>query len=702
VKILLRINCWLIYCLCISFFLFSTLAKADGEVVEKNNKNIQEVWFDYGADDLVVLSKIKKLLDDKQYSSALALARESKLKQKNEYVQNFSFYDSVMNVVLWKKYSAKDIDEEVSFDDISRFVMDNSFYPNIDTIRSNADKIASLSNIPYSISKQYHDKNTPISLDSKLYLLQSKIMYLETLRQYSHEFIVQKEAIREMIEDIWIEENFKEDQEIDFLSKYKGYLDEGDHINRIDRLLWGLRISDADRIMSLVSDDYQKLFKAVIKISTMPKYINKAILSVPKRLRDNEGLLYKKALWLKKKNKVNDVVELLIRLPKNIQFPEKWWKVRHLYAREMLKKREYSDAYNLVKNHNLVKKNKDFWEAEWTAGWIALRFMDRPIEAFKRFNNLYNNVRQPVTLARASYWAAMAAEAMGDKDLALKWYRISIKYPIFFYGQLAIHKHRILDPFDSRNDTILPKEPEVTKYDMVTLSKSQPLQIAFILHNIGQKDSASDLIKALVIESKTKTHIAAIMNFVKNMGDKGLEVDISRAASKKDVFFIRDKFQMVDEISDDEYAPLVHAIVKQESGFAPMAVSRVGAIGFMQIMPDTAKLVAKDLGIRYSKWKLSRDIKYNVRLGSFYIKKLIDRFDGSELLAVAAYNAGPNNAQRWIKEFYDPRETQDLDKVVDWIELITYSETRNYVQRITENLIVYKYLMSRKNYDSVK
>jgi len=122
----------------------------------------------------------------------------------------------------------------------------------------------------------------------------------------------------------------------------------------------------------------------------------------------------------------------------------------------------------------------------------------------------------------------------------------------------------------------------------------------------------------------------------------------------------------------------------------------------MQLMPETAKLVAKDLGVKYDRKKLATDIKYNVILGSHYIKGLIDDFDGSEMLAIASYNAGPNATKRWIREFYDPRKEKDIDRVVDWIELISYSETRNYVQRIMENLIVYKYLMSRTNYDSIK
>mgnify|MGYP000359673715 FL=1 len=140
---------------------------------------------------------------------------------------------------------------------------------------------------------------------------------------------------------------------------------------------------------------------------------------------------------------------------------------------------------------------------------------------------------------------------------------------------------------------------------------------------------------------------------------------------------------------------MIHAIIKQESGFVPHALSRVGAVGYMQLMPDTAKSVAKNLGVRYNKAKLGRDVAYNVKLGSHYIKQMVDRFDGSKMLAIAAYNAGPHNSDRWIREFYDPRKEKDIDKVVDWIELITYSETRNYVQRIMENLIVYKYITTK-------
>ena len=227
------------------------------------------------------------------------------------------------------------------------------------------------------------------------------------------------------------------------------------------------------------------------------------------------------------------------------------------------------------------------------------------------------------------------------------------------------------------------------------------MQIAYLLALIGDKNSATKIFEWTVQNVKTDGQIAVIMRIINEIGDRTIDAKVARAASKRNVFFVRDKFQIVSEVEKDQYAPLIHAIIKQESAFLPSAVSKVGAIGYMQLMPETAKITAREMGISFDRRKLAGDIGYNVKLGSFYIKKLINKFEGSEILAIASYNAGPGATQRWINEFYDPRIENDIDKVVDWIELITYAETRNYVQRIMENLIVYKYLMSRNNYDDI-
>lgn len=657
----------------------------------------QKLWQAMTAEDLEVLIKINGALKKDNYSEALSYAASMKKgKEKPD------FYAATIDIILWDKFSGKIDPKNTSFSDISRFTTDNVFYPNINEMRRNVERVAIANNIPYQSSEQYFHSNPAGTPESKIYLLQSKINFLERENESDEAKDEMRKEIRELVSSIWVKENFVGDEESKFLTKYQTQLSEIDHINRVDRLLWDGKIAEASRIMNLVSEDYRKLFSAIIELQNSPKHIDKIILSVPRRLRSNEGLAYRRILWYKAKDKTDDFLDLMMNLPTDSQFPEKWWSLRRLYGREMIKRKKYKVAYELIENHNLPTTATDFWEAEWTAGWIALRFLHEPKIAYGHFDRLYKNVSQPVTLSRATYWLGMAAQDMGDKKKAIEWYKAAAKYPIFFYGQLAIHKHRILDDVGAQDDIILPKDPEITGRDMQKMSESKAAQIAYLLALTGEKTSSGKIFEWLVVNSTSQGEIAVIMRIINELGDRQLDARISRVAAKKNVFFIKDKFQIVKEIMNDEYAPLIHAIVKQESGFAPTALSQVGAVGFMQLMPGTAKLVAKDIGIPYDKDKLATDIKYNVRLGSFYIKKLIDRFDGSEMLAIASYNAGPNATQRWINEFYDPRKEKDLDKVVDWIELITYSETRNYVQRIMENLIVYKYLMSRSNYDAVQ
>ncbi len=677
-----------------------------------------KLWKNFSDQDFEYLHKISKALDNKNYDEAFHYAK-SLSDKKGEIVitqdptaaptaviEKTSLVDAVNNIILWKKYSEGNFaqdgsSKEVVFNDVSRFVNDNPFYSNIADLRRMAERLAAVNHVPYRLSEQYFKSNPALTLDSKLYLIKTKAEFLLTFKGSEAQKQKIADEIQELIITTWIKEDFSLTSEQDYLAKYGKQLAEPDHVKRIHRLLWDNKIDDAKRILTMVNEDQQKLFLAIIEIKTMPKYIDNIVLSVPRNLRLNDNLAYNRILWYKSKDRLDDLIDLIQKIDK-VEYPEKWWSVRRFFAREMIKRKEYKIAYNIVSRHGLPAQNSDFWEAEWMSGWIALRFLDEAKQAYQHFDILYKNVSQPVTISRAAYWLGMSADRLGDKSKAIDWYKISAKYPVFFYGQLGIHKHRQLDSINANSDIILPKDPDITVGDIKKISASMPTKIAYVLALMGDKSSSTKVFEYAVNNSSSDGQIAVIMRIVNELKDRQIDARISRVAARKNVFFIKDKFQIVSEVSSDEYAPLVHAIIKQESGFAPTALSSVGAIGFMQLMPETAKLVAKDLGIAYNRKKLATDISYNVKLGSHYIKQLIDRFDGSEMLAIASYNAGPNATQRWITEFYDPRKEKDIDKVVDWIELITYAETRNYVQRIMENLIVYKYLMSRSNYDAIK
>ena len=656
------------------------------------------LWQKFSKSQVETVKKINEALQSKNFDTAVQLASQLQKQSKN---QETSLASAVFDIVLWNKYSGNIENRNISFTDISGFVLDNPYLPNINQLKRNVEKVAMTGNVDYEISKYYFAINPPGTADSKIFTVESEIDSIIRSQLTEQQKTEQKFNIQNRIAQIWIKEDFSLGQEEAFLAKYKNVLHESDYIERIERLLWDGKMQDATRIFKFINPDHQNLFNGILKITENPKYIDSIITSIPRKLRNNELLSYKRIAWLKSQDKIDELIDLLLELP-TIQKSEKWWSLRRLYGREMLKKQQYKKAYTIISLHNLPTSSSDFWEAEWTAGWVALRFLQQPKTSLPHFSALHKNVTMPVTVSRALYWLGMAYEELEDKEKALKFYKEGTNYPTFFYGQLAIHKHRTLDPVGSEKDIILPKSPDITERDMLKMSQSRGAQIAYILAMSGDKTNATKIFEWLVNNAPTEGQIAVVMKIVSEIGDKQIDAKISRIAARKNVFFIKEKFQIVQEVYQDEYAPLVHAIIKQESGFAQMAVSRVGALGYMQLMPGTAKLVAKELGLKYNQKQLTDDIKYNVRLGSFYIKKLIDEFNGSEMLAIASYNAGPNATKRWINEFYDPRTQKDYNKIVDWVELITYSETRNYVQRIIENMIVYKYLMSRNNYDQLQ
>ena len=673
---------------------FSSVISVNAFAKESNLMS-QKLWRGLKAEDVEFLKRLAVTLDDNNFDKALILANSMKAKDSE-------FASAAIEIVLWKKYKANNFDaKKTSFSDISRFINDNSFFPNQKELRRNAEKVAVVNNIPYNFSEQYFKNYPAISVDSKAYLIKSKANYLNLVdKENDKEKLIGD--IQKSISDLWVDSDFSSEDEKKFLADYGDKLTKIDHIRRVDRLLWDGKIGDASKMLDIVDEDYAKLFSVIIEISKNPAHIDDLVISVPRRLRGNEGLYYRRILFYKAKGKHDDAVDLLLKIPSKTDHSDKWWSLRKFYGRELVKAKKYEKSYDIFVNHGLPVKSSDFAEAEWIAGWVALRFMDEPKIGYKHFKAMYFNVSYPVSISRAAYWIGMSYQAMDDKVKAIEWYKIAAKYPTYFYGQLAIHKHRMLDSIGAQSDIILPSDPEVTEGDIRFIAKLMSIKIAYLMAIMGQKADAVKIIEYAVNNSDREGQIAVIMKLVNEIGDRELDVKVSKIAARKNVVFIKDKFQILKEVGKDPYAPLVHAIIKQESGFAITALSSVGALGFMQLMPDTAKIVARQVGVPYSKKKLSQDTKYNVILGSYYIKSLIDKFDGSEILAIASYNAGPGATQRWVDEFYDPRKEKDIDKVVDWIELITYAETRNYVQRIMENLIVYKYIMSRSNYDELK
>lgn len=511
------------------------------------------LWKVLSAEDIDYIHKIAGALEKENYEEALKYAKiihktESGAEHENTEagtikIEKSNFAEALVNIILWQKYTNHNVRKglqsqeanEVMFNDISRFVNDNPFYPNQAELRKSVEQVAVADHIPYRLSEQYFKSNPALTLESKLYLLRAKSEFILRFKGSEEQRQKMADEIQKSIVDIWVKENFIIANEQDFLEKYGKQLTESDHINRINHLLWNGKAADAKRIMHFVNEDYQKLFLAIMAIKEGPKFIDNIVLSVPRKLRNDENLSFSRIMWYKSQDRLDDLLDLFVKVGET-RYADKWWNIRRLYTREMLKKKQYKVAYALVSQHNLSKKSNDFWEAEWMSGWIALRFIDKPKIAYAHFENLYNNVSQPVTLSRGAYWLGMAAQADGNRAKAIEWYKAATKYPVFFYGQLAIHKHRMLDSVNAAEDIILPKDPDITVGDVKKMSASMPVKVAYLLAVMGDKTNATKIFEYIVNNSTSDGQVAVVMRIVNELADRQIDARISRIAAKKTSF----------------------------------------------------------------------------------------------------------------------------------------------------------------------
>ncbi len=660
----------------------------------------EKAWGSLSSKDRKIINDVAILIDNKKLDQALLRAQDLK-------INNHNFYQALQNIVLWNKYRKEKAYDKINFSDISRFVIDNDYFPNIKYLQKKVEEVVIRKEVPKSSYDSYFAKIEPKNRSTKIYLLEDKI---SLLRSNSDDFDAEKFKMKEiqlLVADIWINSDFSDGEEIKFLEKYQNYLSEVDHVARINRLFWDKKFDSARNNIAFVNEDYQKLFTAIIKINQNPKYINNIVLSVPRKLRDHEQLLFQRANFYYNNDELSELTHLLLNLPRDIGHPLDWWKIRHIHGRELLKKKAYRQAYKIISNHNINPKNSEYSEAEWLTGWIALRFLKEPKIALKHFEEVNKSVSYPISTSRSTYWIGASYEAMNDKVKAMKWYKIASDYPTYFYGQIAMHKYHALEGLALENFS-LPQIPEVSQDDIQLISNDISLKTAYLLALMNEKGDSFQIFKNIIENLSSKGVVTAVVKIAKEVNSDDTMHKLYRFSNRKNVFFIDKQYKIVKELRNERNSSLIHSIIKQESGFSQGAVSLVGALGFMQVMPETAAQVARQLKIPYSKSRLATDLQYNILIGSYYINSLLENFKGSQILAISSYNAGPNRTNIWIKEFYDPRDyssvnnykNNDLDKVIDWIELITYKETRNYIQRVMENVLVYNYLIAKPELNS--
>jgi len=481
----------------------------------------------------------------------------------------------------------------------------------------------------------------------------------------------------------WKQGDFDADEEQMILARYGSQLSQDDHRKRLSRLLFEEKIKPAQRGLSLVSGAYRKLYEARIALITNAGNANVLVNNLPSNMQANPGLMFDRIKWRHKRGMEEGVAELFAAAPPNPPHADIWYSLRMQYARKALEKRHYGRAIAILQNHGQLKPEY-LADTLWLKGWIRTEHTGDARAGYEDFYQLYKVVNFPVSKARAAYWAGRAAQKNGNNDIASEWFEKAAQFPSVFYGQLAALQ------LDGTAELDLPDSIGVSESERREFARQDtPRLIALLLQN-GKEDEADAFLLHAAQMTSDKYDLAILADFAKQHGQEFDSVRVSKLALQKQHILINYGWPKIKVPQNIAIEPaLALSITRQESEFNIRAVSPAGARGLMQLMPATARMTAGKIGLPYSLDKLF-DPQYNITLGTDYLGRMIDGFDGSYILAIASYNAGPGNVRNWIARFGYPPNTPE--GAINWIESIPFVETRNYVMRALENLQVYRAL----------
>jgi soluble lytic murein transglycosylase len=495
-----------------------------------------------------------------------------------------------------------------------------------------------------------------------------------------------KEAA-ELLRYAWREDTFGSDLESRILDRLPGLLTQADHRYRMERSLlkenWGAALRAAD----YAGKDYVALAKARMSVFQGKKKAAKAFAAVPAALKSDPSFLFSRALLQHRSNNLVEAANIIMQAPRDHELRvdgDEWWAEQRSIARSLLDKGDAQTAYNVASHHTAESPAQQV-EAEFHAGWIALRFLNDPATASKHFATAAKIASTPISLARMAYWQARAAEAAGASGDAKLFYARAADHPTTYYGQLA--REKLGESVSLRS--VEPLKDEERR----AFEAHIPVRAVSLLHQVGETELAIGLYGDLAQTLNDPGQLDALASLATSQQNPRAVLAVGKIALQRGFPLDQHAYPLAaipdfEPVGDEVEPAMVYAIARQESAFNPKAISSAGARGLMQLMPATAKRTAEHFGLSFDLKRLVEDPSYNARIGTAHLGELMGDWKGSYILAFASYNAGGGNVKKWIGAYGDPR-TPQVD-MIDWVERIPFYETRNYVQRVMENLQVYR------------
>lgn len=576
-------------------------------------------------------------------------------------------------LVTWLKIAT---DDNVNFKETSNFIKQHPAWPKKLYFKN---KIETSKDTDYSDTEllSWFKTNPPTTIEGK-----KKYITLLPLGKTRNKYIKQ----------IWVEATFTKKELLSFIQKHRDLITLDDYLKRMNYLLFNNKVQQASNLLSQIPSKLRSKYKVAIHLQENITTSLTQYRRLPITDQNNIILLHSLAHFYNKKGDDNKLIETLTKSSK--LEPNKqhyFWNLKVKLIRDLIKAKHYKTAYLFTKSHGNIVSHKAS-EAEWLSGWISLRFLNNPNLAITHFKNFHDKVKLPISISRGSYWLARSYEKLKDAENTDFWYKNASKYYLTFYGQIARCKI-------NNCEVNIPNDPKPTNSDIKNIQNNILYKAALALQESKYHYFVQDFLLQAIDNRKNIGEIELLTKLGLRLNHYHLSVESAKRASYRDILIVHSNYPILKEVyKDHKVEPsLVMALIRQESVFNHKAISSAGAMGLMQLMPHVAKETAAAIKVNYSKNKLITDPHFNTILGINHLDKLLKQYNNSYILTIAAYNAGDKAVQQWINDNGDPRNFKDIYQVIDWMEKVSFYETRNYIQRVLEGKSTYYLLMNKKN-----
>lgn len=588
----------------------------------------------------------------------------------------------VKRVLQWRL--AADMDVPATFDELRTALDQLQGWPGRETMRRRAEQAIFDSSLSPGERIAWLRAGGPLSGDGKVALAQA--LKVQGRRD---------EAVA-VLRDAWRVNSITPRAEALALSDMGDMLRSSDHAARVDWALWRDDRGLANRLIPRLGAEDSAVARARVVLQTRPrKGLQAAVDNVPASRRDDPGLLYERVRYYRVTNRPELALPIAARIDPTATpavAKEPLFKERRRYVARALREGNRTQAYNLVKDHGVASGGGEtFAEAEWLAGWLALRFTRDAASADRHFTQMDAGVSTPISKARAAYWRAMASKTLGKEAEAEAFLAESARYNFTYYGLLAATK-------TNRDAQVtLGDKVQISSTERVAFESREVVRALRLVAQVADEKDFESFAYFLDDQLTTPAEHEMLSQIAREQAYTRIAVRSAKSGIRRGIMAPDAAYPLLD-LPPDARKPgrpepaLILAITRQESEFDPRAVSRARAYGLMQLIDATARATARHEGLPYQRAWLLDDPSYNITLGAAHLQQLLEEWNGSYVLTIASYNAGPGRPREWIGDWGDPR-SRNVD-VIDWIELIPFSETRNYVQRVIENVQIYRHRLA--------